>query len=88
MTKQKANKIPDFKTREEMAQFWDTHDVADFVRELKPVKLKAAKNLTNTLNVRIDTQDLEKLREEADAKGLGPSTLARMWIKERLNAHQ
>jgi predicted DNA binding CopG/RHH family protein len=88
MTKQKQQKIPEFKTREEMAAFWDSHDVADFLDELEPVKLKVAKNLTNTLNVRIDIQDLEKLREEAETKGIGPSTLARMWIKERLYGHQ
>ena len=81
--KQKS-RIPDFKTRQEMAEFWDTHDVSDYWDELEPVKLRVAKNLTNALNVRFAPEDMDKLREEADTKGVRPSTLARMWIKERL----
>ena len=41
MTMQKERKksrIPEFKTIEEEAEFWDTHDLADYWDELKPVK--------------------------------------------------
>jgi predicted DNA binding CopG/RHH family protein len=84
----KQSQVPDFKSRQEMAEFWDTHDVSDYWEELEPVKLRVAKNLTDTLNVRFTPEDMEKLQKEAEAKGIGPSTLARMWIKERLAAHQ
>ena len=86
MTKQQTKRtIPDLKTREDVAKFWDTHSAADYVDELEPVILTPAKHLTRTMNVRFDEQDLEKLHEVAEQKGVGPSTLARMWIKERLH---
>lgn len=31
-------KIPKFKTDKEIAQFWDTHSLADFEKELRPAK--------------------------------------------------
>ena len=83
----KQSRIPDFKSRQEMAEFWDTHDASDYWEELEPVKLRVAKNLTDTLNVRFTAEDMEQLGKVAESKGIGPSTLARMWIKERLAAH-
>ena len=31
-------RIPKFKTDEEIAEFWDTHDLTDFEEELRPAK--------------------------------------------------
>src|SRR5262249_35992504 len=82
--KQKASRIPVFKSREEEAEFWDTHDTTDFEDEFKPVKVRFARNLSQGITIRLDDATLRKLRAEAHAKGLGPTTLARMWILERL----
>jgi predicted DNA binding CopG/RHH family protein len=76
--------IPEFKSREEEAEFWDTHDLADYWDEFKTVKVRFAKNLSEGLNIRLDRETLLKLREIAHAKGVGPTTLARMWLLERL----
>ncbi len=76
--------IPEFASREEEARFWDTHDMADYWDEFKPVKVRFAKNLSNGLTVRLDPETIEKLRQEAAEKGIGPTTLVRMWILERL----
>ena len=40
--------IPKFKTLEEEAEFWNTHDTADFEDEFKPVQVHFAKNLSDT----------------------------------------
>ena len=77
-------KIPRFKTREEEAEFWDTHDFTDFIDELRPVKVRFAKNLSEGMTVRLDTETLGRLRRLAHDKGIGPTTLARIWIMERL----
>ena len=50
MTKQKQkskNNIPDFASRQEMAEWWKTHDLADYADELKPVELKFNENHPN-----------------------------------------
>ncbi len=82
-TKQ-ISKIPDFKNKEEEAKFWETHNVADFLDEFKLVKAKFAKNLSEGITIRFDEPTLSKLRDIAHDKGVGPTTLARMWILEHL----
>lgn len=85
---QKARKakepLPEFKSRQEMAEFWDTHDFTDYMDEFKPVKVRFAKKLSEGINIRLDPETLQELRKRASEKGIGPTTLARMWILERL----
>ncbi len=83
ITKTKS-RIPNFKNRQEMAKWWDNHDLADYQDEFKTVKAKFSKNLSSTLNVRLEPKTIEKIRQQAHKKGLGPTTLARMWILEHL----
>lgn len=80
------SRIPEFASREEEAQFWDTHDIADFQDEIRPVRARFAKNLSEGITIRLDPDTLNSLREQAKAKGIGPTTLARMWILEHLRA--
>lgn len=80
------SRIPIFKSVEEEAEFWDTHDTTDFEEEFKPVKVRFAKNLSQGLTIRLDPETLEKLRREANEKGIGPTTLVRMWVMEHLRA--
>lgn len=80
------NKIPEFKNREEEAKWFDTHDMGDYQNEFKVVRVRVAKNLSEGITVRLDKQTLTKLREKANKKGLGPTTLARMWIMENLHS--
>lgn len=82
------NKIPGFTNSEEEANFWETHNVSDFLDELKPVKVRFAKNLSEGLHIRLDPNTLTKLREQSREKGIGPTTLVRMWILEQLKLSQ
>lgn len=85
MTKQhKKDPIPEDVSREELAKFWDTHDFTDYIDEFKPVKARFAKNLSEGLSIRLDKETLEKLRQQAHEKGIGPATLVRMWIIEHM----
>jgi hypothetical protein len=79
-----VNKVPRFKSREEEAQFWETHSTTEFEDEFEEVKLKVARPLSHILAVRLDARTIDRLAELGRAKGLGPSTLARMWLLERL----
>lgn len=80
----KTSKIPIFTTRDEEAKFWETHNISDFADELKPIKARFAKNLSEGITIRFDKQTLNQIRTIASKKGLGPTTLARMWILEHL----
>jgi predicted DNA binding CopG/RHH family protein len=81
----KTSRIPGFKNREEEAKFWEAHSFSEFSDELKPVKVHFAKNLSEGITIRFDQPTLNKIRELAHKKGLGPTTLARMWIMDHLN---
>jgi hypothetical protein len=54
----------------------------------KPVKLRIGKQLSEGLTVRLDRHDREELERRASEQGIGPLTLVRIWIKERLRGTQ
>ncbi len=79
--------IPDFKSIEEEANFWDTHDSEDYQWE-KVKDVKFSKNLTSiykkVVPIRLDEKTKKAIEKVAHAKGIGTSTAARMLIRERL----
>ncbi len=78
-------KIPPFKSIEEEAAFWDTHDFSDFMEESDLVTITVGGELAARMTIRLDQADRVALNRHAREKGVGPSTLARIWIKERLS---
>lgn len=62
--------------RIEQGDAWDDGD------EVVPVEVK--KPLDKVIPVRLSADKWEELRKEARELGIGPTTLARMWILERL----
>jgi len=71
-----------------MAEFWDTHDFADYMDEFRPVKVRFARRLSEGITIRLDPETLAELRSRAKEKGIGPTTLARMWVLERLQGER
>ncbi len=78
------SRIPDFASKEEETAFWDSHDFTEFLDETRPVTLRVAKHLSDGLTVRLDPRDRDEINRRAQEQGIGPSTLIRMWVKERL----
>jgi hypothetical protein len=81
-----TSRIPQFATRADEAEWWDSHDITAYLDELKPVRVRFAKNLSEGLTVRLDPETMRALREQAKRQGIGPTTLIRMWVLERLRA--
>jgi len=84
----KPSRIPKFASVEEEAEFWDTHDFTEFWDESQPVNLRVAKNLSEGITIRLDPATTSQLRAEAAKKGIGPTTLVRMWVIERLGQQE
>lgn len=86
--KKKINKLPDFNTmtREEEANWFDTHDMGDYWDELKPVDIVVdlGKPKEETLVLRVNKDVKKKLEDVARNKGVTTSTLARMLLTEKL----
>jgi len=62
--------------RIEQGDAWDESDTVVDVEVKKP--------LDKVIPVRLPSDKWEQIREEARELGVGPTTLARMWILERL----
>ena len=87
--KEKVKPVPQFRSLEEEAEFWDTHsplDYPEYWREGK--RAKAERPLGHILGVRLDAKVIGEISSIAHSKGIGASTLARMWLMERLNQEQ
>jgi predicted DNA binding CopG/RHH family protein len=81
----KASKLPHFASEAEAGAFWDTHSPEDFADDFREVQVSFAKPLIKRgLTVKLSEETLAELRQRAEEQGVGPSTLARMWILEQL----
>ena len=84
----RKSRIPEFASREEEAEFWDTHDTTDFEDKFKPVQVSVAKKLDARITIDLDHEAWHKLLSAAREKGVSPFTLAQTWIRERLEEPQ
>lgn len=90
--KPKEKRLPDFEkmSLEEIAEFWETHDSADYWDQMEDmtdqVTFKCPRD--KIVSVRIAEEDLRQLKRIASGKGLGHTTLIRNWIKEKLHELQ
>lgn len=84
--KKKIKEIPKFASLEEEARFWDNHSLADYWDSFSDVDIKFEldKPRTDMLIVRIQKDMKDKMRKIARSKGLNISTMARMWLMEKM----
>jgi hypothetical protein len=80
-------KIPQFKTLEEAAEFWDTHDFEDYIDDTEPVTVtvtipRRKKDLTVSLDARV----YEQIESVATKHGVLPEAIMSSWLKERAMA--
>ena len=88
MKKRMKSRIPNFKTYEDEANFWDTHDFTEFEDELEDVEIiiELNKPRDETIILRVQKNLKDNLEKVARSKGLNISTLARMWLMEKLQS--
>lgn len=86
----KKKKLPDFRkmSREEEANWWDTHDLGDYWDQFKEVEIvfDLQKPKDETIIVRLQKSLKSRLEKAAKDKGLNVSALARMWLMEKLQS--
>jgi hypothetical protein len=82
----KRAKLPNTDSIQELARFWDTHDVTDFEQVLEEVgepvfvRPKGA-----SLSVDLPRREIQRLKRVAKSMGVSESTMLREWILERLH---
>jgi hypothetical protein len=86
-TKQTEGQVPTFANEAEAAAFWDSHSPLDYPDEFEEVEaFLVAPIRKRGLTVKLDEDTIQRLTRVARRQGIGPSTLARMWLIERLRA--
>lgn len=86
---QRPKPIKPFKTLDEEAEFWDTHDLSQiFVNPKVPLLSLPLieKEKEEMLTIRIQKSIKDKIIKLARMKGINPTTLARMWLIEKVRA--
>ena len=86
-TKRTRDPMPDeFASRAEVAEFWDTHDITDYLDVLEPVDLKFSEHLAHGVVVRFESDTLTKVYETAREQGITMDALIQQWVVERLES--
>ncbi len=67
-------KIPKFKTLEEAAAFWDSHDFEDYRDETEPVKISVRMPRAKTLVIPLELKVYQRLETLARKKAFGSRT--------------
>ncbi len=76
-------KIPDFKSLEEAADYWDTHSFADYLEDTEPVEIEVCLGQRRIL-LEIDSDLSEKLKKIARKKKQSYDKLINSWIREKI----
>ena len=80
----KTPKIPSTDSIQELARFWDTHDLTDFDDELEEVHESIfERRAEETVTIHLPAAEVEVVKRLA--KGMGPTALIREWVLEKLH---
>ena len=77
--------LPDeFASRAEVAEFWDTHDITDYLDELQPITVKLLDTVAHGVIITFEPDTFDEICELARERNTSPETLIQQWIVERL----
>jgi hypothetical protein len=84
----KQHVLPDTDSIEELARFWDTHDLTDFEGLLEEVREPVfARAKRSSLRVDLAPREAGRVKRIARSKGVDEGTVLRQWILEKLQEH-
>lgn len=84
----KGLKLPQIDSIEELARFWDTHDLTEFEEELEEVTEPVfARKPDTVIPLHLQPQELEAVKRVAQARGVAEATLLREWVLEKLHGN-
>jgi hypothetical protein len=75
--------IPQTDSIQELARFWDTHDVTDFADQLEEVTDSVFERQA-TITLRLEPQEAEAVRRIAESAGMDSVALIQRWVRERI----
>ena len=82
----KTEALPQTDSIQELAQFWDTHDVTDFEDELEEVTEPVFERRT-VIALDLESAEAEAVKKLAQSKGVADAELIRGWVREKIGAN-
>lgn len=80
-----GRRIPGTDSIEELARFWDSHDLTELEEQLEEVEEPVFQGQPSvSFNIRLSPEELESLRRIASGRGLAETALIREWVLEKL----
>lgn len=82
-------KIPDLKTEEEIAEFWDEHDSTEYINwdKAKSMRLTKLQKSAKTISIRMPVDMIETLKIQANKNDIPYQSYLKMLIADGLKAH-
>ena len=80
-----ARKLPQTDSIEELARFWDTHDLTDFEEQLEEVPEPVFER-QRIVRIPLPARDVEAVKKLAKSRGVPYTDLLREWVLERVRA--
>lgn len=77
-------KMPKTDSIQELAEFWQRHDLTDFEDELEEVPAPVFQR-AHVVGVALTRDEHKALQAAAASRGIDEATLIREWVKERLH---
>jgi vacuolar-type H+-ATPase subunit C/Vma6 len=77
-------KIPELASYEEIAEFWDTHSLADYWDRTEPTVFEIAENARRRYIVSLDAELLRRLQELARTRGISTESLVNLLLEQRI----
>jgi len=82
----KRVKIPQTDSIEELARFWDSHDLTEFEDQLEEVTESVfERRLEAVITLHLQPQEIAAVKRAAQARGIAEATLLREWVLEKLH---
>lgn len=78
-----GKQIPKTDSIEELAHFWDTHDLTDFEDQLEEVQQPVFER-DQTVTVHLAREEAEAVKRMAQSRGVGDAELIREWVREKI----
>jgi predicted DNA binding CopG/RHH family protein len=77
--------IPEFKSYEEMAEFWETHSLADYWDQTEPAEFEFSPKARRRYLVSVDRDLLSRVQRVARIRGLSTESLVNLLLEQRLH---
>lgn len=81
------SRIPKTDSIEELAKFWDSHDITEFEDELEEVREPVFDpDDQAVVRIHLPSEQAKALRRMAESRGIDEAALVQEWVNEKLRA--